>query len=179
MNIEVRGKNMEVTKALHDYSEKRLSKLSKYIDDSKTAQVALSGERGIYKVEVTIFLNGIILRGEEKNPDMYAAIDEIVEKLERQFNKHKTKLYRRYRESGIKYMETEPIADLTEEKDERFHIVRTKKFAVKPMDEEEAIMQMNLLGHNFFVFYNAKTEQVNIVYKRSNENEYGLIEPEF
>ena len=179
MNVEVRGKNMAVTKALHDYSEKRLSKLSKYIDDSKTAQVALSSEGDFYKVEVTISLNGIILRGEEKNEDMYAAIDEMVEKMERQFNKHKTKLYRRYRESGIKYLEAEIPASSAETADELFRIVRTKKFAMKPMDEEEAIMQMNLLGHNFFVFYNARTEKMNVVYKRNRENEYGLIEPEF
>ena len=179
MNIEVRGKNLSVTKALNDYSEKKLSKLGRFIDDSKTAQVALSSDGDFYKVEVTISLNGIILRGEEKNADMYAAIDEIADKLERQFNKHKTKLYRRYRESGIKYLEPDASAPAAADADEAFRIVRTKKFAMKPMDEEEAIMQMNLLGHNFFVFRNAKTERVNVVYKRSNDNEYGLIEPEF
>ncbi len=178
MNIEVRGKNVTVKSYQAEYAEKKLAKLNKYIDDEKTAQVALSREGDLYKVEVTIALNGLILRGEEKNADERAAIDAVVDKLERQFDKHKTKLYKRYRESGIKYMNAEPV--LPEPvKDEPFHIVRSKKFALKPMDEEEAIMQMNMLGHNFFVFFNMKTKQVNVVYKRNNANEYGLIEPEF
>ncbi len=178
MNVEVRGKkDVKVTQRLQEHAEKKLSKLDKFIDDSKTAQVMLSSEGDQFKVEVTIPLNGIILRGEETNADKYAAIDDIVDKLERQFDKHKTKLYKRYRESGLKYME--PDSSVPAEKEEElFHIVRTKRIPVKPMDEEEAIMQMNLVGHSFFVFFNAKTERVNIVYKRNRENEYGLIDPE-
>ena len=178
MNVEVRGKkDVKVTQRLQEHAEKKLSKLNKFIDDSKMAQVMLSSEGDAFKVEVTIPLNGIILRGEEINVDKYAAIDEIVDKLERQFDKHKTKLYKRYRESGLKYMEPESAVP-AEKDEEMFHIVRTKTIPVKPMDEEEAIMQMNLLGHSFFVFFNARTERVNIVYKRNRENEYGLIDPE-
>jgi len=184
MKVEVRGKNIEITAALKDYATKRLSKLEKYIDDTRTAQVAMSVEGEIQKVEVTIPLNGLLLRGEERQEDMYAAIDLVVDKLEKQLDKYKTKLFKRYRNTGLKQFLVENHADSPEieikEKSkpaEAFKVVRTKRFALKPMDEEEAIMQMNLLGHNFFVFFNSQTEEVNVVYKRKN-GDYGLIEPE-
>lgn len=180
MRLEVRGKNIEVTDALREYATKRLSKLERYIDDVRDAQVALSVEGEDHKVEVTIPLNGIILRGEETNEDMYTAIDMVEEKLEKQIDKYKTRLYRSYRGAGLKQaVQEEAKRQLAEEEaPEKFKIVRTKRFALKPMDEEEAIMQMNLLGHNFFVFHNAETEEVNVVYKRKDGN-YGLIEPDF
>lgn len=180
MKLEVRGKNIEVTDALRDYATKRLSKLERYIDDVRDAQVALSVEGEDHKVEVTIPLNGIILRGEETNEDMYTAIDMVEEKLEKQIDKYKTRLYRSYRGAGLKQaVQEEAKRQLAEEEaPEKFKIVRTKRFALKPMDEEEAIMQMNLLGHSFFVFHNAETEEVNVVYKRKDGN-YGLIEPDF
>jgi putative sigma-54 modulation protein len=177
MNIEVRGKNIEVTDALKEYASKRLSKLDKYIDEVKVAQVALSVHGEEHKVEVTIPLSGLIIRGEEKQDDMYAAIDLVVEKLVKQLEKYKTKLYKKYRASGLKQLSLQED-NKTPEKAEAFTIVRSKKFALKPMDEEEAIMQMNMLGHNFFVFYNANTENINVVYKRKHKG-YGLIEPEF
>lgn len=176
MKVEVRGKNIEITAALKDYATKRLSRLEKYIDDVKVAQVAMSVEGEMQKVEVTISLNGLLLRGEERQEDMYAAIDLVVDKLEKQLNKYKTKLFKRYRDTGLKQIVAENA--MKETKLEPFKVVRTKRFALKPMDEEEAIMQMNLLGHNFFVFFNSKTEEVNVVYKRKNRD-YGLIEPEF
>lgn len=179
MKVEVRGKNIEITAALKDYATKRLSRLEKYIDDVKTAQVAMSVEGEIQKVEVTIPLNGLILRGEERQEDMYAAIDLVVDKLEKQLNKYKTKLFKRYRDTGLKQVLVENNGEKGKNNQvEPFKVVRTKKFALKPMDEEEAIMQMNLLGHNFFVFFNSNTEEVNVVYKRKNRD-YGLIEPEF
>lgn len=181
MDIEIRGKNIEVTPALNDYALKRISKLSKYVDQDATAHVALSVEGELQKVEVTIPLPGLILRGEVIQSDMYASLDGVVEKLERQLEKHKTKLNKRYRDKGIRQYATEegllPGA-AAPSADEAFKIVRSKRFALKPMDEEEAIMQMDLLGHNFFVFFNATTEEVNVVYKRNDQN-YGLIEPQF
>jgi putative sigma-54 modulation protein len=177
MRLEIRGKNIEVTDALKDYTTKRLSKLEKYIEDVKTAQVALSLDGEGHKVEVTIPLNGIILRGEEVREDMYTSIDMVIEKLEKQIEKYKTKLYRSHRGIGLK----QAVADENKKEDfqqEKFKIVRTKRFALKPMDEEEAIMQMNLLGHSFFVFFNADSEEVNVVYKRK-DGDYGLIEPDF
>ncbi|NLB89156.1 MAG: ribosome-associated translation inhibitor RaiA [Syntrophomonadaceae bacterium] len=179
MRLDIRGKNIEVTDALKEYTTKRLSKLEKYIDEVKEAQVALSVEGNIHKVEVTIPLNGVILRGEESTDDMYTSIDMVEDKLEKQLEKYKTKLYRTHRGVGFKKAVRDEIEkELKESDTEPFKIVRTKKFALKPMDEEEAIMQMNLLGHSFFVFFNAESEEVNVVYKRKDGN-YGLIEPNF
>jgi putative sigma-54 modulation protein len=176
MKIEVRGKNIEVTPALNDYAVKRLNKLEKHVEQEVSAAVALSVEGELQKVEVTVSLPGFILRGEVVQLDLYAAIDEVVEKLERQLEKYKTKLYKRYRDKGIKQaLVGQPE---TYQAEEPIKIVRSKRFALKPMDEEEAVMQMDLLGHNFFVFFNAKTEEVNVVYKRNDHN-YGLIEPQF
>lgn len=178
MKFEFRGKNIEVTQALKDYAEKRLSKLERYIEDVRTAQVTFSIEGEKHKVEVTIPLNGIILRGEEATDDMYSSIDAVQEKLERQIDKYKTKLYKHHKGIGFKQAVVEEIKNEAAKDEEGFRIVRTKRFALKPMDAEEAIMQMNLLGHNFFVFFNAETEEVNVVYRR-NDGNYGLIEPNF
>lgn len=182
MRFDIRGKNIEVTDALKDYTTKRLSKLEKYFEDLKVAQVTLSVDSEGHKVEVTIPINGMILRGEEATDDMYSSIDLVEEKLEKQINKYKTKLYRNNRGSAFRrslQAEIENEIQSTKDKsDDKFNIVRTKKFALKPMDEEEAIMQMNLLSHDFFVFFNANTEEVNVVYKRKDSN-YGLIEPNF
>ncbi|HAA08972.1 MAG: ribosome-associated translation inhibitor RaiA [Syntrophomonadaceae bacterium] len=180
MRLDIRGKNLELTDALKDYTTKRLSKLEKYIEDAKEAQVALSVEGEGHKVEVTIPLNGVLLRGEEASEDMYSSIDLVVEKLEKQIEKYKTRLYRSNRGAGMKKaLVEEARRELEKQEDlETFKVVRTKRFALKPMDEEEAIMQMNLLGHTFFVFFNSRSEEVNVVYRRKDGN-YGLIEPEF
>lgn len=180
MRLDIRGRNMEITDALKDYTTKRLSKLEKYIDDQRIAQVALSLEGEDHKVEVTIPLNGLILRGEVTAEDMYSAIDMVVEKLEKQIEKHKTKLYRSHRGVGLKQVVDDEVRRSANINDgsEKFKVVRTKRFALKPMDEEEAIMQMSLLGHNFFMFFNANTDEVNVVYKRMDGN-FGLIEPDF
>ena len=181
MKFDIRGRNIDITEALKDYTTKRLSKLEKYIDDVKEAQVALSVEGDDHKVEVTIPLNGMLLRGEEATDDMYTSIDMVVEKLEKQIEKYKTRLYKNYRGAGLKQAMAEEARKELEASNSQvdsFKIVRTKRFALKPMDEEEAIMQMNLLGHNFFVFYNAVSDEVNVVYKRK-DGHYGLIEPDF
>jgi putative sigma-54 modulation protein len=184
MRMEIRGKNIEITDSLKDYTTKRLSKLEKYIEDAKIAQVALSLEgenhKETHKVEVTIPLNGLMLRGEVSSDDMYTAIDLAVEKLYKQIEKHKTKLYKRHRGAGLKQLVDEEVRSNQSPRDvfEQFPIVKTKRFALKPMDEEEAIMQMGLLGHSFFMFYNANTGDINVVYKRMDGN-YGLIEPYF
>ena len=175
MNVQVRGRNVEVTSALKGYVEKRVGKIEKYLDNIREAQVTLTVEKGFHRVEVTIPVNGMILRGEETTQDMYASIDLVVEKLGKQIQKYKGRLLNR---SG------RAVADEAQAADEQVHgddgplVVRTKRFAIKPMAIDEAILQMNLLGHNFFVFSNAETEQVNVLYKRKDGN-YGLIEPEF
>lgn len=173
MNVNVRGKHIEVTPALKEYVEKRIGKLDKYFDDLRDAQVRLAVEKGTHKVEVTIPVNGMILRGEERTDDMYASIDQVVEKLEKQINKYKAKFSKKTRTLETKAGEIPPKFDEIEEQ-----IVRTKRFAIKPMPVEEAIMQMNLLGHSFFVFSNAETEEVNVLYIRKDGN-IGLIEPEY
>lgn len=175
MKVNVRGKNIQVTNALNDYVEKKLSKLEKYFDNIPEAQVTLTVEKGMHIVEVTVPLNGIILRGEDQTDDMYASVDSVVEKLEKQLDKYKTRLSKRYRQNGT--TKANGLEDTTRIED-GIKIVKTKRFAFKPMDPEEAVMQMNLVGHDFFVFSNALTDEVNVIYRRKDGN-YGLIEPEF
>lgn len=175
MKITVSGKNMDITDALRDYAVKRISKIDKYFDNDIEAQVTMNVEKDRHIVEVTIPINGIILRGEEETADMYSSIDLVVEKLERQIHKYKTKINRKLRKTAFKFDNKGKIEDA---KNEEPKVVKTKRFAVKPMTIEEAILQMNLLGHDFFVFFNAETEEANVLYKRKDGN-YGLIEPEF
>lgn len=174
MNVLVRGRNVDVTNALKEYVDKRVGKLDKFLDGVDEVTVVLVVEGDSHKVEVTMPVNGMILRGEEATGDMYASIDLVVEKLEKQIEKYKGKLARR-RVAAEQKAAFEPQALL---EDDGPQVVKTKRFAIKPMPVEEAVLQMNLLGHSFFVFSNAETEQVNVVYKRKDGN-YGLIEPEF
>lgn len=174
MRIIVSGKNIEITNALRDYATKRIRKVAKYFENDIEAQVTMGVERDRHIVEVTIPVNGIILRGEEETGDMYSSIDMVVEKLEKQIHKYKTRINRRLRKTALANSET----DFLGKDDVDPKVVKTKRFAMKPMAVEEAILQMDLLGHDFFVFSNAETEEVNVVYKRRNGN-YGLIEPEF
>lgn len=182
MKIQLRGQNIQLTDALRDYVEKKIGRLEKYFDSPpvQNVQVTLSVVRDLHIVEVTMPLNGIMMRAEERSPDMYASIDLVSEKLEGQIRKHKTKLNRRFRAEGIKAMfqESAATAIAVQDEIEEGSIVKVKKFAFKPMTTEEAVMQMDLLGHDFFVFSNADTEEVNVVYKRHDGN-YGLIEPGF
>lgn len=179
MKINVRGKNIEATPALVDYAQKKLGKLEKHFDRATDVQVVLSVIREEHIVEVTMNLNGLILRGEESTGDMYASIDMVVDKLERQVKKYKTRMNRSLRQRGMRIISEKHAAIEAEERmeDETPEVVKTKRFPLKPMTVEEAIMQMELLGHNFFVFANADSDAVNVVYRRKDGN-YGLIEPE-
>ncbi|MFZ3172102.1 MAG: ribosome-associated translation inhibitor RaiA [Carboxydocellales bacterium] len=172
MNINLRGKNVEVTDALKEYVQKRIGKLEKYLGILQEAQVTLVVERNKHRVEVTIPVNGMIIRGEESSGDMYASIDLVFEKLEKQINKYRGKINKKLREP-IAFEAGSPAPETIEEDE----VVKTKRFAVKPMPLEEAIMQMNMLGHSFYVFSNAETEDVNVIYRRK-DGKYGLIEPE-
>ncbi|MFM9330652.1 ribosome hibernation-promoting factor, HPF/YfiA family [Paenibacillus mesotrionivorans] len=181
MKFSIRGDRIEVTEALRDYVEKKLGRLERYFEAPPTSEVnvTLSVIREKQSVEVTIPLTGVLLRAEEKSDDMYASIDLVVDKLERQIRKHKTKVNRKIRqESGYKNLFKDDVVTpvhLLEEEDE-YEVVRTKRFTLKPMDVEEAILQMNMVGHTFFVFANSDSSQVNVVYKRA-DGKYGLIEP--
>ncbi|STA91436.1 SSU ribosomal protein S30P [Clostridium cochlearium] len=156
--------------------EKKLEKLDKYFKPDIEAQVTLSVEKNRQIIEVTIPFNGVILRGEEANEDMYASIDLVIDKLERQIRKQKTKLQKRMHGDSLRF---QFIPDYEGDKSkEESKIVKTKRFAMKPMSSEEAVLQMELIGHNFFVFENGDTGEVNVIYKRKDGN-YGLIEPEF
>lgn len=175
MAITVRGKNIDITPALKDYVEKRIGKVTKYFDAHGEIIVILTVEKGRHIVEVTFPVNGMLLRGEEATSDMYASIDLVIEKLEKQIEKYKTKLSRRLR-GGLFKGDLLPVGDLNET--DELKVVKTKKFAIKPMGVEEAILQMNMINHDFFVFMNADSEDVNVIYRRKDGN-YGLIEPEF
>lgn len=173
MQVVVRGKNLEVTAALREYVEKKVSKLERFVDGPLSAQVQLYVERGRHIAEVTAGVNGLVLRGEEAQQDMYASIDLVVDKLEKQVQKYKTRLRRRGKEQAAS--EVLPAAESGDLEDGT--VVKRKSFNVKPLGVEEAIMQMNLVGHDFFVFQNAENERVCVVYKRKDGN-YGLLEPE-
>ena len=176
MKIQFRGKNIQVTNALKEHLEKKIGKLDKYFDNPPEATVTLSVEKDRHRVEVTIPLNGFILRGEEESFDMYSSVDQVLDKLEKQMEKYKTRLSRQNKGLSIKDIAANSV-EKTWEEDEGPRLVLTKRFAMKPMSVEEAIMQMNLLGHSFFVFTNADTEEVNVVYRR-NDGNYGVIERE-
>lgn len=176
----VRGENIEVTEAIRSYVEKKVGKLERYFNDvpDATAHINLK----VYtdktaKVEVTIPLPYLVLRAEETSPDLYASVDLVVDKLERQIRKFKTKINRKSRETAIPNMKTSSIFvdEAEEENNSELEIVRTKRLSLKPMDSEEAVLQMNMLGHNFFIFEDAETNGTSIVYSRK-DGKYGLIE---
>jgi len=176
MKMNYTGKNMEVTDALRDVTEKKLGKLEKYFQTDISGYVTFSTEKNRKIIEVTINLPGTILRAEESSDDMYASIDKTVDVLERQIRKHKTKLQKRYQNNEtIRFDNVPPLTQ--EEEDDKPKLVRRKRFGLKPMSADEAILQMELLRHNFFVFMDAESEDVSVVYKRKDGN-YGLIEPE-
>ncbi|GGE81734.1 putative sigma-54 modulation protein [Priestia taiwanensis] len=176
MQFNIRGENIEVTPAIREYVEKKISKIDRYFDATPEAKVNLKVHADHQKIEVTVPLPHLVLRAEEANNDLYAAIDLVTDKLERQIRKHKTKVNRKAREKGaLKYTFIHEAEVISHEEEDALELVRTKRFDLKPMDAEEAILQMNMLGHNFFVFTNAETDETNIVYSRK-DGKYGLIE---
>lgn len=172
LQITVRGRNVEVSNSLRDYVEKKVGRLERQFDTAVAATATLSVERDRHTVEVTMPLNGMVLRGEETTGDMYSAVDLVVDKLERQVAKYKTRLSRRLR-SGDDRLAVEQIDP--GEKEPR--VVRTKRFNLKPMTIDEAVLQLGLIGHDFFIFTNADSDRINVLYRRKDGN-YGLIEPE-
>ncbi len=177
MILNYTGKNMDITDALRDVTNKKLSKLDKYFQKDIEGNVTFSSEKNRKIIEVTINLPGTIIRAEESTDDMYVSIDKAVDILERQIRKHKTKLQKRYKNGEtIRFENVMPLTT-NEEEDEGPKIVRRKRFMLKPMVSEEAVLQMELLRHNFYVYLDAETGDVNVVYKR-NDGNYGLIEPE-
>ena len=175
MDIIIRGSKLEITEAMESYAKEKLTKLDKYIEDQEakaTVVVKVSGH--LHKVEVTIPLKSLILRAEESQEDFYAAIDLVIDKLERQIRKNKTRIAsskkKEVRDFAYNYIEK-----IDDEEDEEPSVVKRKKIDLKPMDEEEAILQMELLGHSFYLYKDSETNNATLVYKRKDGN-YGIIE---
>ncbi|MDO4544283.1 MAG: ribosome-associated translation inhibitor RaiA [Clostridia bacterium] len=172
MRITISGKNLEVSEYMREVAVKKLSKLERYFPQDAEVQVTLSVERNRHIVEVTIPHEGRIIRGEEISGDMYASMDNVLDKLEKQIVKHRTSLKKGLRVDAFAPNEE----DYEDDEDDAPRIVRVKRFDIKPMSEEEAMLQLQLLGHSFYVFQNAYTNQINVLYVRKDGN-YGLIEP--
>ena len=176
MKYRIIGKNLEVSEELKLRISKKFKKLEKFFNEDTEAVITMSIQRNRHILELTIVQNGITFRAEEQTNDMYVSIDRVVEIIERQIRKNKTRLSRKIHENAFKFSAPMESSSFVVEEDE-YKIMRSKKFPIKPMTVDEAILQMNLLTHSFFVFTNSETNQVNVVYKRKDEN-YGLIEPE-
>ena len=176
MKYNIIGKNIELTEALENAVIEKLSKLDKYFNDNVEAQVTLVVEKLSHIIEITILFNGSVLRAEVEGKNMYSIIDDAVNIIEKQINKFKNKLRTKHRNMGISEFSAGFLNEKDEKEEQSIRLDRKKKFAIKPMDAEEAILQMELVGHNFFVYLDSETEDVNVVYKRKNGT-YGLIEP--
>jgi putative sigma-54 modulation protein len=175
MRITITGRNLDLTDGLKEAVEDKLSKLDKFFTKETEAHVTLSVEKERQKIEVTIPVKGSIIRSEQVSNDMYVSIDLVEEVIERQLKKYRKKLIEKHQNDSFFRQE---FIEKESDDGEAIEIKRMKKFDVKPMYPEDACIQMELLGHNFFVFRNAETDEVNVVYKRKG-NSYGLIEPEF
>ncbi|MDU1028650.1 MAG: ribosome-associated translation inhibitor RaiA [Clostridiales bacterium] len=185
MRLTIKGRNVEVTDALRTYVEKRFSKLEKYFSKELEGTVTLLVEKGEQRAEATIPINRFILRAEESGMDMYASIDQVVDKIERQVRKYKTRLNRKAKQTEVNIGEllrqeeaeqktADTAADLQNEQAEK--ISKVKQFHVRMMDPEEAIMQMELLDHDFFIFLNSESDAIDVVYRRKGGT-YGLLQP--
>ncbi|MCK9479439.1 MAG: ribosome-associated translation inhibitor RaiA [Firmicutes bacterium] len=173
MKMTITARKFELTDELKGYIEKKFAKLGKFFGDNADVRITMAVEKTIQKAEVTIYFQSMIYRVEEKTNDMYNTIDKSIDSIERQIRKHKTRLEKRLRAGSLAKLIKEANSPVEEEKE--FKVVKTKLFETKPMSADEAILQMNLLGHEFFVFENDLSAKTNIVYKRK-DNDYGLIE---
>lgn len=176
MNVNVRGKNIDVTPALKDYVKKKITKVTKQFKTVGDISAVLKVEKGNHIVEITVPASGILLRAQETTKDMYSSIDLVIEKIERQIHKYKTRLMKR-KYNNFQDAVVPASVETVAEDDGEFKIIKNKSFAMHPMTAEEAILQMNLLNHDFFVFYDPDFGGVNVVYRRKDGN-YGLLAPE-
>lgn len=174
MRFKLVGKNIDITPAIRSAVEEKIGKLEKYFTEDTEVTATLSVIRELQKIEVTIPMKGTILRAEQESTDMYVSIDLVEEVIERQLKKYKKKIIDKHQSAAAFsdfFINEEPVEE------GQIEIVKVKKFDIKPMDPEEACVQMELLGHSFFVFINSETEKTAVVYKRKNGT-YGMIEPE-
>ena len=177
MTITTTGRKMNVSDALSDYVEKKVSKLEKFFYADATAKCLLSAERGRDIAEITVNHNGMIFRAQEESGDMYASVDKAVSAIESQIKKNKTRIEKRLREGAFDIVEGDAGEVDEHVQEEIYEIARVKRFALKPMDVDEAILQMNILGHEFFLFDNIEENTTCVVYRRSGGG-YGLIIPQ-
>ncbi len=177
MRFTFNGRKMEITDSLKAYAEKKLSKLDRLFSGDAEATVVCRTERGRYTAEVTVRSANMLFRAQNTANDMYAAIDEVEDMIERQIRKNKTRLEKRLKSGAFeREIPAEAVNNLESEED--YEVVRIKRFAIKPMDVEEAILQMNMLDHQFYAFKNAGDEDRFCVVYRRNDGGFGLIESE-
>jgi ribosome hibernation promoting factor len=181
MQLQVKGRNFEISEQIRSYAEGKLGKLDKLVKDPTRIELELLVEKNPsisdnHVAEATIFTKGPVLRARESSADMKASIDQLVEKLERQVKRYRDKRRRGRHPHGPAQLVEDTPSTPTDSETEPM-IVKTKQFAIKPMTAEEAVLQMDLIGHDFFVFKNADTDEINVVYRRRDGN-YGLIEPQ-
>ncbi len=170
MKITIRGKNIDVTEALRQYIEKRVVKFEKFLNEASEAIVTISTEKFTHKIDVLLKVNGHLIQAEGKTEDLYSAVDQVVEKLEKQVLKYKEKVQHKNKKEATKFSSPEASTEVAK------RIVKYKKFDLRPMTPEEAVDQMELLDKDFFIFINSFSGDVNVVYKRKDGN-FGLIEP--
>lgn len=175
MKTTIIGKQMNVTEDLKELVNKKLSKFDKFFRDGSEAFVTFNRRHGEECLEVTISANGTLFRSEKKSDTFRSALDECIESIERQIRKNKTRLEKRLREGAFEVPEAESVSEIEEEREQL--IIRTKAFRLKPMTPEEAILQMNLIDHEFFMFVDSSSGDTCVVYRRADGN-YGLIVPE-
>lgn len=182
MRIVVKGKNLEVTPALREYAERRAAKVRKFFPDAAeiNVEVVLRIERNSQIAEITVHVGNVVIRAEKGTDDMYASIDACIDRVGSQVRRYKTRLQKRWQGASrvAEVQESSAEAGEAPEEDDLPAVVRRKRFAVKPMSVEEALMQMELLGHDFYVFVNSATDEVNVLYRR-NDGNVGLLEPEY
>ncbi len=176
MKFKIIGRRYDVTDKIRDYVEKKLGKLDKFFKDESEARVVIGTIKDNDYIEATIYASGMMYRAEASDKEILAAIDKIVDVIERQIRKNKTRLSKKIKRDATLDANLISGATYTEgEETKEFEVVKTKRFTVKPMSVEEAILQMNLLGHTFFVFKNQETDEMNVVYKRK-DGKYAVIE---
>ena len=175
MKTAIASRKMELTDEMRTYIEKRIAKLDKFFGNDADAKVTVSVEKNRHRVEATIFSHNTIFRVDETTDDMYKSVDKVIDDLERKIRKNKTKIEKKLKNSGLDFSALNDLPAEESEEEKEFKIVKHKMFDAKPMSPEEAILQMNLIGHEFFVYKDDKTDVTNIVYKRK-DGDYGVIE---
>jgi putative sigma-54 modulation protein len=173
MRVSITGRNLDISDGWRSKIEKKVGKLDKYLRDDAEVQVRLSQERGSRNTaEITILLSGAVLRAEETGPEMTASLDKVMDKIVRQIHRHRTKIEKRLRVGAFE----QGAADMPLEPAEEHKLVRVKRFSVKPTNVDEAISQMEMLGHSFYLFFNEETDGYNVIYRRE-DGDYGLLQP--